>query len=343
MTVRIAVQGAGLIGRAHIDRIVACPHGELAAIIDPAPAAAVLAARYGVACHQTFAAMLAAGRPDGIVIATPNQLHVAHGLAAVEAGIPALVEKPVADDVAGATRLVDAAERAGVALLVGHHRRHNPMIQRARAIIAQGRLGRLVAVHAFFWLMKPDDYFDMAWRRAPGAGPILLNLIHDVDLLRYLCGEITRVQAITSNAMRGNAVEDTAAILFQFANGALGTATVTDSAVAPWSWEQTTGENPAYPQTDQSCYHIAGTHGALSVPKLELWRNPGERGWWQEFSAERVYAPAEDPLRLQIDHFVRVIEGREPPLVSGREGLRTLAVIAAIHQAAASGTTVVVS
>ena len=77
-------------------------------------------------------------KPDGVVIATPNQLHVPNGLAAVEAGVPMLLEKPVSGDVESALQLVEAAEKAGVAILVGHHRRHSPLIQRAREIVEFG-------------------------------------------------------------------------------------------------------------------------------------------------------------------------------------------------------------
>ncbi len=338
--IRLAVQGVGLIGRRHAEHIAACPQAVLHALVDPSPAAAAVAAEFGVPHYPGFEDMCAAGRPDGVVIATPNQLHVAHGLDCVRAGIAALVEKPIADDIAGATVLVETAERAGVPLLVGHHRRYNPMIQHAKAMLDAGRIGRLVAVHGFFWLMKPDDYFNAPWRRAPGAGPVLLNLIHDIDLLRYLCGEITSVQAMAANAVRGFAVEDTAAILLRFANGALGTVTVSDTVVAPWSWEQTTGENPIYPHTDQACYHLAGTHGALAVPKLDLWRNPVARGWWEAFEVERATVPPADPLQRQIAHFCAVIRGDETPLVSGREGLRSLRVIAAVQDASRSGGTV---
>ncbi len=118
----------------------------------------------------------------------------------------------------------------------------------ASEIVASGRLGRIVAVSALFWLYKPDDYFDMPWRREPGAGPVFLNLIHDVDNLRALLGEVVSVQAVESNTVRGHPVEDTAAIILQFASGALATISVCDTAVAPWSWEMTTGENPAYPR-----------------------------------------------------------------------------------------------
>ena len=228
-------------------------------------------------------------------------------------------------------------------LLVGHHRRHNPMIQKAKQIIDSGRLGRIVTVHAFFWLKKPDDYFGVDWRREKGAGPVLMNLIHDMDLLRYLAGEVESVQAMDSNAIRGNVIEETSVILLKFMSGALGTVNVSDTVVAPWSWEQTTGENPVYPQADQSCYMIGGTHGSLTVPKLEVWSNKGERSWWEPLYNERIYAARQDPLRLQIQHFCRVIGGTEQPLVSGREGLQTLKVIEAVKRAARDGGTIRIS
>jgi predicted dehydrogenase len=332
--VRLAVMGAGLIGRRHVEHILAVPEAECAAVVDPTSAAAEWAAEKQLPWFPTFKAMQAELVVDGVIIATPNQLHVANGLEVIRAGIPVLVEKPIADDVKSATRLVAAAEAAGVPLLVGHHRRHNPMIQAAKAAVDSGRLGKLVSVHGFFWLMKRDSYFDVAWRREAGAGPILTNLIHDVDLLRYLCGEIEAVQALTSNAVRGHAIEETAVVLLRFANGALGTINVSDSIVAPWSWEHTTGENPVYPRTDQSCYTLGGTLGSLTIPKLEVWHDNGRRDWWQPLEASRVYAPDNDPLPLQIQQFCRVIRGEEAPLVTGREGLQSLKVIAAITTAA---------
>jgi predicted dehydrogenase len=338
--VSIAVVGAGLIGRRHAGHVAACPDARLSAIVDPSPAGEEVAAAHGVPLFRDLSALLASARPDGLIIATPNQLHVEHGLEAVAAGLPAIVEKPVADEVAGATRLVEAEEAAGVPLLVGHHRRYNPMVSRAKEVIDSGRLGRILALHGQFWLMKPDDYFAPAWRRSKGAGPVFLNLIHDIDLFRYLCGEIVCVQAQESNAVRGHAVEETAVLLLRFAGGALGTVTVSDSVVAPWSWELTTGENPAYPRQDQSCYLIGGTEGSLTVPQLEVWWNRGPRSWWEPLARERVpYVPA-DPLQEQVRHFCAVVRGQAQPLVSGREGLRTLQVVEAVKEAARTGATV---
>lgn len=335
--VKIAVMGAGLIGRRHAAHVMAEPGAALSAIIDPAPAGKAFAEEIGVAWYPAFDALPAGEKPDGVIVATPNQLHVANGLELVAARLPMLVEKPIADGVEAARQLVHAAEAADAPLLVGHHRRHNPMIRKAREAIDAGRLGRILTLNGQFWLVKPEDYFDVDWRRQAGAGPVLINLIHDIDLFRYLCGEITGVQALSSNAVRGNPAEETAVALLRFANGALGTVSASDTVVSPWSWELTTGENPAYPRQDQSCYQIGGTHGSLTIPALELWSHPDKRGWGEPLRRERIPFTPEDPLQAQIRHFCAVIRGEEEPLVSGREGLATLSVIAAVKQAARSG------
>lgn len=340
-TVSIAVAGAGLIGKRHVEAIASARETvRLHAIIDPAEGAAGYAAGLGVPWFPSLAAMIAAGRPDGIILATPNQLHVENGLECVAAGIPALVEKPIASDIVSARRLVETAEAAGIPLLVGHHRRHNPLIAAARAVIAAGALGRIVTVHGMFWLYKPDDYFEAEWRRQPGAGPLVVNLIHDVDLLRHLCGEIVSVQAMASNAMRGNPIEETAVVLLSFGSGALGTVNISDTVVAPWSWEFTAKENPAYPQTDEACYLIGGTHASLELPKLRLWRHEDKRSWWEPITSKPVAFDREDPLIRQIRHFAAVIRGESEPLVSGREGLRTLEVVEAIRRSAEAGAAV---
>lgn len=337
--VLIAVAGAGLIGQAHIKRILDDPGARLAAVIDPSPAAAEQAASLGVPAFADLAEGLRAVRPEGVVIATPNALHVPHGLLAVEAGVPMLLEKPVSGDLASAMRLVHAAEAAGVPILVGHHRRHSPLMRRAHTAVASGSLGRVVAASGLCLFRKPDrGYFDgpYSWRREPGGGVLLINLIHVIDDMRHLCGEIAAVQAAASNAARGFPVEDTAAILLHFANGALGTLTISDAAAAPWSWEMTAGENKAYPHTDQLCYLVAGTDGSLSVPRLDTWRHAGD-GWWTPLEARREIVPEQDPLTLQMRHFCQVARREAAPLLDGRGGARTLEATLAVVHAAETG------
>src|SRR4051794_15620391 len=334
---RIGVAGAGLIGRRHVELIAASPDCVPAASAAPADAARDFAQARGIPCYPDHRDLLDREAPDGMIVASPNALHVTMALDCVERGIPALVEKPVADTVASAQRLCKAAQRSGVPVLVGHHRRHNPIIKEVREQIAGGLIGQLTAVAGLWLLRKPDDYFDVAWRRERGGGPILINLIHDIDNLRFICGEITEVQALTSNKVRGFAVEDTAALLLRFANGALGTATVSDATPAPWSWELTSGENTAYPKRDQPCYILSGTAGSLSVPNMELWSYAREPGWHAPLSRETITPPAFDPLAEQLRHFLAVIAGHEQPLIAVEDAMGTLAVVEAVSEAARTG------
>lgn len=335
--VRLAVIGAGMIGHRHAAAIAAAEGAVLACVVDPAEAGQRVAARHGVPCHPSIEAMVAAGGVDGAYLATPNQVHVEGALACLAAGLPLLVEKPIATDVAGGRRIVAAAEAAGLPLATGHHRRHNPLIARARALVAEGRIGQPVTVHGTTWFMKPDYYFDDPWRRQAGAGPVFLNLIHDIDLLQSFCGRITEVSAMEARPVRGYAPEEAAVMILRFETGVLGTVSVCDTVVAPWSWEMTARENPAYPATPEDCYRIAGTLGSLSLPNLALWTDGGARDWWQPISATRMAHDLADPLVAQAAQFARVIRDGEAPVVSGRDGLAALAVIEAVKRSAANG------
>lgn len=341
--VRIAVAGAGLIGRRHIDLVQQSPRCRLAAVVDPSPESQGLAASVGVPHHRSLDDLFAAERPGhpdlGVIIATPNTAHVSAGLACVAARVPALVEKPIADGEAEAWQLVRAAEEADVPLLVGHHRRHSPLLRAARDIVANGRLGPLVAVMGSALFYKPDEYFDAApWRRAYGGGPILINLIHEIDSLRAVCGEIVEVAATASSATRGFEVEDTVALTLSFANGALGTFLLSDAAASAHSWELTAAENVAYPHhPDADCYVIAGTAGSLTVPSMRLRTYAGERSWWRPLLGETLDVGTSDPLLNQLHHFADVVQGVAEPLVSGRDAIRTLAVTQAVIRAASTG------
>ncbi|MFM7025381.1 MAG: Gfo/Idh/MocA family protein, partial [Limnohabitans sp.] len=247
---RLALIGAGTIVKTHINRILRHTDLELVGIADPTPAGQALAGSLGVPWHADPITLLDQVRPQGAIVATPNVAHVPVALECLARGIPALVEKPVADTVVEARKLVDAVARTGTPVLVGHHRRHNPINQRARAMIESGQLGRIVSATALAAFLKPDPYFEVTWRREAGGGPILINLIHDIDMLRFLLGDVCEVQAMDSHAVRGFEVEDTAAAVLRFANGALGTVVLSDTAAAPWCWDFCAGEQEQYPRQD---------------------------------------------------------------------------------------------
>lgn len=341
---RIAVVGAGYVGRAHIAVVQGSRTCTLSAVVDPAPTSEALALTADVSLYFSLEELLARDRPDGVVLATPNRLHLEQALTCVAAGVPTLLEKPMTPTVAEAERLVAAAEASGVRILVGHHRAHSPIMTRATGVIESGVLGRIVAVMGSATFFKPDQYFAEApWRRQPGGGPILLNMIHEVHNLRMLCGEIVAVQAFASHAARGFEVEDSVTINLRFENGALCSFMLSDTAACPRSWEQTSRENDAYPTyEDEDCYVIAGTNGTLSVPTMRLKTYPseGDRSWWKPFEVTTVKLVRDDPIRLQMEHFGAVVRGEVAPLVGVRDGLANLRIVEAIAEAARTGRTI---
>ena len=230
---RIAVVGAGMIGKAHIGVIRANPACALSAIVDPSPAALALAQGADVPLYPTLDELIARDKPDAVVLATPNALHLPQALQCIGAGMAVLLEKPIAPTVAEAEQLVAAVAASHARLLIGHHRAHSPIMASARAVVQAGRLGRIVGVLGSALFFKPDSYFVAGpWRAEPGGGPILLNMIHEVHNLRMLCGEIVAVQALASNAVRGLRVEDTVAINLRFASGALGSFLLSDTSAS---------------------------------------------------------------------------------------------------------------
>lgn len=343
----LVVAGAGQIGRRHIALIQASPRTRLCAVVDPTPAAEVLAGSLGVPHFHSLEALLAQQllpRPDGVILATPNPLHVPDALLCVQHSMPALIEKPVAHSLGAGLQLAEALAANPVPMLVGHHRRHSSTLQAARQAIASGSLGQVVTVMGSAQFYKPDSYFAQAWRKQAGGGPILINLIHEMDNLRYLCGEIATVQAMASNAVRGFEVEDTVVIGLKFCSSALGTFTLSDTAASPRSWEQTSGEDPAYPRyPSEDCYFIAGTKGSLAVPTLRTWSYaPGSEapGWWTPFTENTLAAEAVDPLRAQLDHFCDLIAGEAAPIITVADALQSLRVVEAVQRSIVTGNTV---
>jgi predicted dehydrogenase len=337
----IAVIGAGQIGRTHIDRALRSASVELVAIADPMPGAAGVASAAGVPWFNDHRALLEQLKPRAVVVATPNALHAPIAVDALERGAAVLVEKPIADTLEQSQRICDASRATGLPVLVGHQRRHNPIIRKARALIAAGALGRPVSVTVLCTWLKPPEYFDAPWRRQKGGGPILINLIHDVDLMRHLFGEIAGVQAMASSAVRGHEVEDTAVAALRFANGALGTVTVSDTTAAPWNWDLSAGEAERFPRQDVDAHFYSGTEGSLTLPRLELWRyrkdHGAAQGWHDPITMERTAVHTACPFAEQLRHLAAVLQGDEDPVCSAFDGHRTLQATLAVAEAAASG------
>jgi predicted dehydrogenase len=347
---RLAVAGAGMIGQRHIEMIRVNPKCVLSAIVDPSPGAVDYAKGLDVPLFGSLETLFANAKPDGIIIATPNALHVAQGLACIAAGVPALIEKPVAHSLEAGLELLAAAEASQVPMMVGHHRQHGSIMAKAVEVVQSGVLGKIVTIvgTTLFYKAESEGYFDppFTWRREPGGGPVMINMIHEVGNMRALAGDIAEVHAFASNATRQFAVEDTVAITLRFASGAVGTFAVSDTAASDRNWEHTSGEDTvrfaAGHTSMDDCYYVSGTWGSLAVPTMRLTRylKDEDRSWHKPLRKSTLPVDAIDPLAAQIENFCNVLSGSAQPRVTIRDGVKNLRVVDAILRSANSGQTV---
>lgn len=327
---RLLIAGTGLIGHRHLRHILDHPDLTLAGIIDPVAENRAMADVPGFA--DIDAVDVAA---DGIVIATPTPTHAPLAIAAVKRGWHALVEKPVAEDLDAADAIIAAARVTDRHILVGHHRRHHPRVQQLKQILSRGDLGAPVLGSLIWAMRKPDDYFDVAWRAGMDGAPIKQNLIHEVDTLRYLFGEVIHVSGFGSNAIRGAARTESGGAVLGFDSGVTVTIAFADTTPTPWGFEAGTGESPAIPQTGQDCLRIACTQGGVEFPSLRVWS--GARTWNELPVAQDTAVQDGVPLILQLEHFADVIAGRTAPVVTALDGRETLAATLRIEAATMPG------
>jgi predicted dehydrogenase len=340
--ISIAIIGVGLIGPRHARTVVDSPEAELFAIVDPLPKSASLAEELGAQYFKSVQNLVGnPNKPDAAIVCTPNHTHVLVAKELAAAGIHVLVEKPISTDIESGKDLIKFAKDSGIKLLVGHHRRFNPYVVAAKKEILSGSLGNIVAVSGLWTLCKPMEYFDAPaeWRRGQTGGVILINLIHEVDLLHHLIGPIVRVYAEKTRSRRGYEAEEGAAITFRFASGAVGTFVVSDNVASPYNFESGTGENPLIPRTHGvDFYRIFGTSGTLSVPDMAKWSYAGSiKSWHEPMVKTNIEVSDATPFELQLAHFIEVVKGEEEPSCDGKAGLAALIVCDAVKQALESG------
>jgi predicted dehydrogenase len=316
---RIGVIGASF-GMNHVQSATIVPEAKLVAACDLREEFRAPIEKMGANFYSDHRRMLDEEQLDGVVVALPNHLHAPIAIECLERGLPVLVEKPVAGTLEDADRIIAAVERTGVPVLVGHHRRFSPFCVRVREAFANGELGDLIGVSALWAMLKPKDYFNAEWRtrKATGGGPLLINVIHNIDDLRYMTQrDVIRIYAETSNRTRGLEVEDTVSI---------------ESTTAPW-------ENPLFYYTPADCYHFFGTKGALTLPQMQhvYYPDPAKQGWQYPTQVDRLGVKPAHPLRLEMSHFCRVIRKEETPRTTARDGRKTLEGVLAIMQSRDSG------
>ena len=221
--IKIGLVGAGNIGQRHIMAIDQLVETELVAIADPSEVAQEKAASRGIPCYGNAAEMLEVCTPDAVIIATPTERHQRDVITCIKGGCKnLLVEKPIAASNGEAAEIVRAAEKAACNVMVAHQRRYYPCAAKAKELIDSGAIGTLIGVVGQWSLRKDGAYYAPQWRRKTEAGPILTNLIHELDLLRFICGEIEAVSAYISHIDQQFEKEDAVAISLQFKNQAVG-------------------------------------------------------------------------------------------------------------------------
>lgn len=338
---KILISGPGLIGKQHARLINNRPDCKLAAVVTPDNSTHdSTKTDFGCEVYQSLEEALQSQQFDAAIISSPNQFHFDQAAKCISYNIPVLIEKPITDSLQTAKQLVELSRINRSKVLVGHHRTYSPLLSVAQSFIKSDQFGTLVSVHGSALFYKPDTYFAAApWRSKLGGGPLLINMIHEIGIMRYLCGEIRRVSALASCRTRNFEVEDTVAINLEFMEGALGTFLLSDAAASNKSWEMTSGENLTYPYyPDDACYFFSGSNGSLDFPSMKgRFYKDVEPSWWSPFENFDVDAMRSDPLSRQLDHFLAVVRGHAEPMVSALDGYMNIAVIDAIRNSIASG------
>ncbi|WP_316977869.1 Gfo/Idh/MocA family protein [Shumkonia mesophila] len=324
----ILIAGLGSIGRRHLQTVRAVlPDARIVILRRPGQALPAGLGAKTALVHDVEAA-LAAG-VDAAIIANPAPFHVATALPLARAGVPLLIEKPLADSPEGLAPLLDACANRHVPLQVGYCLRFDPSLRAMKDALEAGAIGRVLSLNAEVGQYLPDwrpgtDYRQGVSARAALGGGALLELSHEIDYARWLAGEVTAVAAAIGRL--GDLeidVEDSADLLLTFASGARATVHL-DMLQRP---------------ATRIC-RIVGSAGTLAwdgIRHQASLHRPDTDGW------ETLPAPAagrDDIFQSQFRHFLEAIRTGRPPLIDGNDAARTLSVIAAARRSAAEQRTV---
>ena len=293
--------------------------------------------------YKDVQGLLASGNvPAAAIVCSPNSTHVSLSKQLLDAGVHVLEEKPVAIDVASGQELVRHVKKSKKTALAGHHRRLNPYVVAAKQALSAKAIGTPVAASGLWALRKPKSYYQAPttwWASFQGSGPIIINLLHEIDILHYLLGPITRVYAEQTALRRGHEAEEGAAIVMRFESGVVGTFLLSDATSSAHSFEAGTGEDPIIPKTGEDFYRIFGSEGTLSIGdmKVERYKTGGEGAWHDEIADERLMVGMEVPFDEQVKHTVRVFRGEEQLRCTVEDGLRAVIVADAVVRAMKTG------
>jgi predicted dehydrogenase len=306
-TVSIGIIGLGWMGSEHARNLLANPVARLAGIADPNRenvSGFLEKSRFQCPSFDDFRQLLKADI-DAVVIASPNAMHAGMCIEAAEAGKHIFCEKPMAITLDDCRRVRDAVKRAGVKYLIGYHRRLNPLYQYAKGLLESGALGRAFLVESDYLHYVPGDLPIWSWLgKKDVAGSIFhAGSGHNVDLIRYLCGDIAEVMCYKDAFLPRTSqveTEDTALAIFRFRNGALGKVHCCVGPIVPFTFN----------------FKLYGTKGSVinhrvwldSMPRFDQAGHEDNcielpRSW----IPDNVQGGISEPWNKLIDHFVDML------------------------------------
>jgi predicted dehydrogenase len=318
-TLRIGLVGAGQVAVRHAEAYAANPHAEVVAVVDPLlQRAESLASRYGAFAGTSYEDLLGSGTVDAISVCVPHDLHLPVTLAASEAGVDMLMEKPISNTLEEADQMLAAVERAGVTMMIGFVHRFRTEVLEAKRVLQEGTLGEPTTFLDKFCSLGGIHPPSWVWNKAQAGGGVLMyGGIHALDRMLWLLEtHAVSVTARSHNYAGFGDVEDGLAALVELANGA--SAALFENS-------------PPYGRPGGWSTEIFGSEGSLRI----------QTGAWVELTTSTrsfvLESKDEGHFGREIDEFVNaLIEGREPtvPAAVGRE---TLALALAIYDSAAAG------
>src|SRR5215472_421792 len=334
MTFHVGLIGGSNISETHARAARAIPGVEIAAVYGTnSEKVRKLCAEHGGSPFTDFAAFLAHRPMDVVIIGSPSGLHASQGIAAARQGLHVLTEKPIDISTNRADELIEAAEQSCVKLAVIFQDRMKPHLRQLKDWIDRGLLGKLLLVDARVKWYRPPEYYALSrWRGTlalDGGGALMNQGIHTIDLLLWLLGDVSRVQARVATQLHAIESEDTATALLEFASGAIG------------MFHATTAAYPGYPRRVE----ISGSEGTVAlehdrIAAVDLRNAPPEGTKFAERDENQSGSSAvvSDFRGHQavIDDFLCAIQKNTAPACDGDEGRRSLALVEAIYRAARS-------
>lgn len=344
--IRTALVGCGKVGQIHAATLKSLPESNFVGVCDrDFTRAKSFAERFGTRAFNDIDELLRDAKPQAILVATPHPLHALPVIRAANAGVSALVEKPLAANLADCDAMIKAAQNAGTKLAVISQRRCYEPVQRMKAAIDAGKIGvPVLGVFSMFSWRDEAYYRSDAWRGkwdTEGGGVLVNQSPHQLDLLQWFMGEIDEITGYWANLNHPYIeVEDTALAMIRFKNGGLGSI-VTSLSQRPGIYTKVHihGSNGASVgvETDRGATFVAGVSEIAEPPLNDLWTIPGEEHLLSSFQdADRTrfneVKATSHYHEMQIRDFLGAVRDNRPPMVSGEQGRVVVEMFTAIYR-----------